>query len=58
MTPAALKRVDKHCLKQGRAELKDFERLCNTDFACEADALKALARFERTLWWTPSQGQF
>nr|WP_276611701.1 IS1634 family transposase [Thiorhodococcus mannitoliphagus] len=45
----ALKRVDKHCLKQGRAELKDFERLCNTDFACEADALKALARFERTL---------
>jgi len=45
----ALKSVNKHCLKQGSAELKGFERLCNTDFACEADALKALERFETTL---------
>lgn len=45
----ALKSVDKHCLKQSRAELKGFERLCNTDFACEADARKALERFEKTL---------
>ncbi len=45
----ALKSVNKHCLKQGRAELKGFERLCNTDFACEADAHKAQERFEKTL---------
>ncbi|MBK1650580.1 hypothetical protein CKO36_18985 [Rhabdochromatium marinum] len=45
----ALKRLNKHCLTQGEAELKGFERLCNTDFACEADALKALERFEHTL---------
>ncbi|MBK1650625.1 hypothetical protein CKO36_19275, partial [Rhabdochromatium marinum] len=45
----ALKRLNKHCLTQGKAELKGFERLCNTDFACEADALKALERFEHTL---------
>jgi transposase len=45
----AMNSVNKHCLKQGHAELKGFERLCNTDFACEADALKALARFESTL---------
>jgi transposase len=45
----ALKSVNKHCLKQGHAELTGFERLCNTDFACAAEALKALARFEKTL---------
>jgi len=45
----ALKSVDKHCLKQSRAELKSFERLCNTDFACEADARNALERFDNTL---------
>lgn len=45
----ALKSVDKHCLTHSRAELKGFERLCHTDFACEADALKALERFEKTL---------
>ena len=45
----ALKSVDKHCLKQSRTEIKGFERLCSTDFACEADALKALERFEKTL---------
>lgn len=45
----ALKSVNKHCLKQSSAEIKGFERLCNTDFACEADARKARERFEKTL---------
>ncbi len=45
----ALKSVNKQCLKQSEAELKGFERLCHTDFACEADALNALKHFENTL---------
>jgi len=45
----ALKTVNKQCLKQCDTEIKGFERLCHTDFACEADALKALKQFEKTL---------
>lgn len=45
----ALKTVDKHCRKQSEAESKAFDKLCKTDFACEADARKALAAFEKTL---------
>jgi transposase len=45
----ALKTVDKQCLKQSEAELKAFDKLCKEDFACEADARKALEAFENTL---------
>ena len=45
----AQKTVDKHCLKQSSAELKAFDKLCKEDFACEADARKALAAFEKKL---------
>ena len=45
----ALSTVDKHCLKQSSAELKAFDTLCKEDFACEADARKALAAFEKKL---------
>ncbi|MEI2420974.1 hypothetical protein V6O07_11935, partial [Arthrospira platensis SPKY2] len=45
----ALKSVNTQCLKQSEAELKGFERLCHTDFACQADALNALKHFENTL---------
>ena len=45
----ALKSLNTPCLKQSEAELKGFERLCHTDFACQADALNALKHFENTL---------
>ena len=44
-----LKTVDKHCLQQSTSELKDFEKLCKQDFACEADARKALTLLEKRL---------
>jgi transposase len=47
-----LKTVDKQCLKQSTAEHKAFEKLCKQDFACEADALKALNAFEKKLKMT------
>ena len=42
-----LKSVNKHCLKQGTVEFKAFDTLCKQDFACETDARKALALFEK-----------
>ena len=48
----ALKTVNKHCLGQSTNELKDFDKLCKQDFACEGDARKALAKFEKTLKMT------
>ncbi|MCP5085400.1 MAG: IS1634 family transposase [Rhodobacteraceae bacterium] len=48
----ALKTVNKHCLKQSTTELKDFDKLCKQDFACPADARKALAAFEKKLKMT------
>ena len=42
-----LKSVNKHCLKQSMAEFKAFDTLCKQDFACETDARKALALFEK-----------
>ena len=44
----AIKRVDRHCLKQSTAELKAFEALCRRKFACRVDAEKALAEFKKT----------
>jgi transposase len=44
-----LKTVDKHCLQQSTSEFKDFEKLCKQDFACEADARKALTLLEKKL---------
>lgn len=43
----AIKRVDRHCLKQSTADGKAFEALCRKDFACVADAKQALAEFEK-----------
>jgi hypothetical protein len=50
--PRALKTVNKHCLKQSTAEFKAFDKRCKLDFACEADARKALAAFEKKLKMT------
>jgi transposase len=44
----ALKSIDRHCLKQSTADLKSFEALCRQDFACCADAKKALVAFEKS----------
>ena len=44
----ALKTIDRHCLKQSTADLKAFEALCRQDFACCADAQKALVAFEKS----------
>lgn len=44
----AIKRVDRHCLKQSTAELKAFEALCRREFACRVDAEKALAESKKT----------
>ena len=44
-----LKTVNKKCLKLSTNESKQFDRLCRQDFACEADASKALSRFENRL---------
>jgi transposase len=43
------KTVNKKCLKLSTNEYKQFNKLCKQDFACEADALKALSRFEKGL---------
>lgn len=47
-----LKTINKRCLKQSTTETKNFNKLCKQDFACEADALKALAVFEKKLKMT------
>jgi transposase len=44
-----LKTVNKKCLKLSTNESKQFDKLCKQDFACEADALKALSRFKNKL---------
>ena len=48
----ARKTVDKQCHKQSAAEEKEFAQLCKQDFACEADARKALEAFEKRLKMT------
>ncbi|MDY6992846.1 MAG: IS1634 family transposase [Pseudomonadota bacterium] len=48
----ALKTLNKECLKQTTSEFNQFNKLCQQNFACEADALKALAHFEHTLKMT------
>jgi len=48
----ARKTVDKQCRKQSSAETKAFAQLCKQDFACEADARKALEAFEKSLKMT------
>lgn len=48
----ARKTVDKQCRKQSDAELKAFAKFCKQEFACEADACKALATFEKNLRMT------
>ncbi|MCP4492525.1 MAG: IS1634 family transposase [Gammaproteobacteria bacterium] len=44
-----IRTVNKKCLKMSTNESKQFDKLCKQDFACEADALKALSRFEKSL---------
>ncbi len=48
----AHKTVAKQCGKQSTAESKAFAKLCQPDFACEADARKALATFRQHLKMT------
>jgi transposase len=44
----AIKRLERHCLKQSTAELKAFEALCRRECACSVDAEQALAEFKKT----------
>jgi len=48
----ALKSVNKQCLELSMRELKKFEKLCQNEFACEKDAIKALDVFEKKLKMT------
>ena len=45
----AQRTVDKQWLKQSDREVKAFQALCRTAFACEADAQQALAHFAHDL---------
>ena len=45
----ALKSINKSFFTQSKVEHKAFEKLCRQDFACEADAIKALNKFGKTL---------
>lgn len=47
-----LKTLDKKYLKGSDEERKKFAKLTRQEFACEADALKELARFEKKLRFT------
>jgi transposase len=65
--PQAQRTVDKQWHKQSAHEVKAFQTLCRTAFACEADAQQALARFahdvqttflhDSTVYPTPHYGQ-
>jgi transposase len=50
--PQAQRTVDKQWLKQSADEVKAFQTLCRTAFACEADARQALARFAHAMQTT------
>jgi transposase len=47
--PQAQRTVDKPLLKQSTDEIKAFQQLCRTAFACEADAQQALNTFAHGL---------
>jgi transposase len=47
--PQAQRTVDKHLLQRSTDELKAFQQLCRTAFACEADAQQALTAFTHGL---------
>jgi transposase len=53
--PQAQRTVDKQLLKQSTAEVKAFQHLCRTAFACEADAQQALHTFAQALQATHVQ---
>jgi len=38
--------------KKSEYELKEFEKLCRIEFACEPDAIKALDQFKKNLKYT------
>jgi transposase len=50
--PQAQRTVDKHWRRQSEAEVKAFQKLCRTAFACEADAQQALTSFTQGLHTT------
>jgi transposase len=47
--PQAQRTVDKHLRTQGLKEVKAFQKLCRTAFACEADAQQALTTLQHGL---------
>jgi transposase len=47
--PQAQRTVDKQRRKQSAQEVKTFQKLCGTPFACEADARQALVTFAQGL---------
>jgi transposase len=53
--PQAQRTVDKHWLHQSTVEVKAFQKLCRTAFACEADAQQALNAFIQGLQATGLQ---
>jgi len=48
----ALKTVNKQCLKSSEQALKQFNALCQKEFACETDTGKALMALEKQLKMT------
>ena len=48
----ALISVNKQCLQLSRQELKQFQTLCQKEFACENDAIKAIEALEKKLKMT------
>jgi transposase len=45
----ASKTISKQCLEQSTFDIKEFDKLCRHEFACFADAEKALHAFEKKL---------
>jgi len=48
----AIKTLNKQWVKKSDAELKALQKLCKQPFSCEADAVKALNKFKKSLKYT------
>jgi transposase len=53
---ADLKKLEKNLAKAKTYEQSRLRQLCTQEFACEADALAALKKFEQTLTWHQLEG--
>ncbi|MEP0772675.1 hypothetical protein [Trichocoleus sp. ST-U1] len=53
---ADLKKLEKNLAKAKTYEQSRLRQLCTQEFACAADALAALKKFEQTLTWHQLEG--